>query len=68
MKNITLGYTLSDGLLKNIGLSGARVFVSGEDLLTFDRLDGGYDAENTNGQANFYPFTKRFSMGLSINF
>lgn len=68
VKNITLGYTLSDGLLKNIGLSGVRVFVSGEDLLTFDWLDGGYDAENTNGNANFYPFTKRFSMGLIFNF
>ncbi|MCG8386490.1 MAG: TonB-dependent receptor [Cytophagales bacterium] len=68
VKNITLGYTLPGNVLESAGIDKVRVFFSGEDLFTIDSVDGGYDAENTNGAANFYPFTKRYSFGLNVNF
>lgn len=68
VKNITLGYTLPESLLQNLGIEKVRLFFSGEDLITLSSVDGGYDPENTNGSANFYPFTKRYSVGLNVNF
>jgi hypothetical protein len=68
VKNITLGYTIPNFATEKIGISRMRLFFSGEDLFTIDALDGGYDPENTNGSANFYPFTKRYSFGLTADF
>ncbi|WP_168796350.1 SusC/RagA family TonB-linked outer membrane protein [Flagellimonas onchidii] len=68
VKNITLGYTLPQDLLTDIGIEKIRLFFSGEDLFTFDHLDGGYDAENTDGGADFYPYQKRYSVGITVNF
>ena len=68
VKNITFGYTLPESLLAGVGIENARIFFSGEDLFTIDDVDGGYDAENTDGEADFYPFTKRYSFGLTVNF
>lgn len=68
LKNITLGYSLPKDMLEKVGISNLRVYLSGEDLFTIDAVDGGYDAENTNGSAAFYPFTKRYSLGLTLTF
>jgi hypothetical protein len=39
VKNVTLGYTLPVDLLKKVLLKKARVYVSLENILTFDNLD-----------------------------
>jgi TonB-linked SusC/RagA family outer membrane protein len=67
-KNITLGYTLSGSVTEKIGIDNLRLYFSGEDLFTIDAVDGGYDAENTNGSHTNYPFTKRYSLGLTLTF
>jgi TonB-linked SusC/RagA family outer membrane protein len=68
LKNITIGYSLPTDALKKAGISNLRIYVSGEDLFTIDSVDGGYDPENTDGSDIFYPFTKRFSLGLTLTF
>ncbi|MDO5979784.1 SusC/RagA family TonB-linked outer membrane protein [Flavivirga spongiicola] len=67
-KNITLGYSIPTDVLEKVGISSLRFYLSGEDLFTIDAVDGGYDAENTNGSADFYPYTKRYSLGLTLTF
>jgi len=67
-KNISLGYTIPKTALEQMGLSNLRIFFSGEDMFTIDHVDGGYDAENTNGASSNYPFMKRYSLGLSLTF
>lgn len=67
-KNITVGYSLPKDVLEKAGISTLRLYLSGEDLFTIDAMDGGYDAENTNGSDAFYPFTKRYSVGLTLTF
>ncbi len=67
-KNITLGYSLPNNVIEKVGISSLRLYFSGEDLFTIDAVDGGYDAENTNGSSAFYPFTKRYSLGLTLTF
>jgi TonB-linked SusC/RagA family outer membrane protein len=67
IKNITLGYTLPSSLTSRSHINRLRVYVSGENLLTFDHIDiPGNDPERLNGP--FYPFTKVYSLGLNINF
>lgn len=40
IKNITFGYTLPPNLLRSVGLSNARIYVSLENMFTFDNLRG----------------------------
>lgn len=68
LKNITFGYSLPKDVLNKLRLSNLRIYFSGEDLFTLDHMTGGYDAENTNGSDVFYPFTKRYSIGLNLTF
>lgn len=80
MKNIQLGYTLPRNLTKNWGISRARVYVSGQNLLTFTKFTG-IDPEVSGGARDDgftarafgfagwqYPQLKTFIFGLNINF
>lgn len=57
-------------------LQNLRIFVSGENLLTFTKLSKTMDPETPgvgkqdNAQANgtVYPLAKTYSFGLSVNF
>jgi len=40
LKNLQLGYTLPENVLKATGLSNARVYISGTNLLTFTKYPG----------------------------
>lgn len=71
LKNIQIGYTLPATLTQKINVSRARVFFSGQDLLTFSGLgpfQGYYDPETRDGVENDYPFFATASMGLNISF
>jgi len=63
IKNITLGYTIPSDVIKKIGLSGLRLYVSGNDLFSFDNLPKGVDPE----QVGSYLVTKTFLLGLKVN-
>lgn len=70
MKNIQLGYTLPVKWTRKIGISTARVFVSGENLLTFTSLSDIYDPETmwSGYYGTAYPLSKTYSFGLNVNF
>ncbi|MFD2247449.1 SusC/RagA family TonB-linked outer membrane protein [Pontibacter ruber] len=40
MKNITLGYALPTSLIEKAGISAARIYVSGQNVLTFTKYSG----------------------------
>ncbi|UMB62103.1 TonB-dependent receptor [Lutibacter sp. A80] len=63
LKNITLGYTLPSDVINKIGISKLRVYVSGNDLFSFDHLPNGIDPE----QVGSYLVTKTFLLGLKVN-
>ena len=73
LKNITLGYTLPAQLIRKINfLKSVRVYVSGENLLTFSPLykhnpDRTVDPEQL-GDGNAYPFSKTIAFGFDIKF
>lgn len=69
LKNIELGYNIPVDLLERIGIHGARVYINGYNLLTFDKLkkDGLQDPEEVNPQGWRFPQTKSVNFGININ-
>ena len=54
LKNVTLGYSLPEKLLKKAYINKLRVYVSLENYLTFDNLNGlPIDVEETPGYSSF---------------
>ena len=77
LKNITLGYTLPKALTSKIGMQKCRVYVTGQNLLTFshnsfiDPESSEFNNQMSNGGANSarnYPTLKYYGFGLDIDF
>ena len=72
LKQLTLGYNLHERFAKKIGLTGARVFITGENLFLLTNYQG-LDPEIvdiTKGidTLDSYPLPRKFTIGLSVNF
>jgi len=71
LKNIQIGYSLPEKWIKKIKVSRARVFVSGQDILSFTRLgafNNYFNPEQRNGAQNDYPFFGTATAGLNLSF
>ena len=71
LKNLTIGYSLPDHILKRAKLSRCRFFISGDNLVTWTKLESKYiDPEMAAAESNgrVYPFSKTFSFGLDLSF
>lgn len=68
LKNLQLGYTLPAAWMQKVGLSKCRVYISGENLLTFTSLFDIFDPETCTGGwgGNSYPLSRTWSFGLSV--
>lgn len=67
LRNISLGYTLPASLLSRVGLGSARVFVSGQNVLTF-AAQNIYDPETNSGSGQIYPQQRVMNTGVSVSF
>jgi TonB-linked SusC/RagA family outer membrane protein len=80
LKNTQLGYTLSPNALKCLGVSSARFYVSGTNLLTFTKYTGLdpeiYQNQNNQGDGprgagidwGTYPSARTITVGVNANF
>ncbi|HQM69911.1 MAG TPA: TonB-dependent receptor [Bacteroidales bacterium] len=69
LRNITIGYTLPSEWLTNFFIKGVRIYCSGLNLLTFDKLPAGIDPLVPNGSnGGIFPVTSNFSVGIDVNF
>jgi TonB-linked SusC/RagA family outer membrane protein len=71
VKNITAGYTLPERIVKKIGLSRARLYVSGDNIYEWSALKKYFDPEaiTDSGQYGYvYPFNRQYSFGVNITF
>jgi TonB-linked SusC/RagA family outer membrane protein len=68
IKNVNLGYTLPASLIKKMKIENCRVFISGQNLLTFTPAWKGFDPEINNANAEFYPLMRTFTAGINVNF
>ncbi|MCI0920124.1 SusC/RagA family TonB-linked outer membrane protein [Sphingobacterium rhinopitheci] len=77
MKNVQVGYTLPNTVLEKV-FAKARIYFSGENLLTFTSLPKVFDPETAvasdpaNGGSTasgvIYPSTKTYSFGVNLTF
>jgi hypothetical protein len=71
LKNVQLGYTIPKNLTQKVLISSAKIYISGENLVTFTDLmlfDPEQTARGGIGDAKIYPMSKIYSVGLNINF
>ncbi|QDK81554.1 TonB-dependent receptor [Spirosoma sp. KCTC 42546] len=83
LKNLQLGYTLPSTLTKKLGSSTIRVYVSGQNLLTFTKYPGldpeQQSSDNVNNEQfkgdvavgidwGTYPSAKTYTVGLNVSF
>jgi hypothetical protein len=64
MRNIEVYYRVPATVLTGLPLSGAKVFVQGENLLSFDNVDA-MDAEVLS---TAYPMFKGVNLGVTLTF
>lgn len=70
LRNITLGYNLPESFLSKIKFSGARIYVSGDNLWTGTRFSGtDPEVDLTSGQSSIrYPISRKILLGISLSF
>jgi TonB-linked SusC/RagA family outer membrane protein len=67
LRNLEVGYKFQGSVLKQIGVSSFRLFLSGQNLFTWDKLKF-LDPENQASQSMAYPQLKVFNVGCTIQF
>ncbi len=71
-KNISLGYTFSENLLKRAHINSLRVYVNVTNAFTFTNYSGmdpeigSWDPVNAGIDNGFYPQSRRFTFGVNI--
>ncbi|UVP00320.1 hypothetical protein NXV86_10465 [Bacteroides sp. BFG-257] len=80
LRNVTLSYTLPKNLLKSVGISNARVYAQGLNLLTFTNFTGSdpeignapnyKTSEVASGSINDYnfPAARTIMFGIEVGF
>lgn len=78
LRDVTLGYTLPSEYTGRLGISAARIYFNGQNLLAFQDGKSVSDPENITGdvtdpavrgvQFNPYPTARTFSLGLNVTF
>src|SRR5450759_3794249 len=66
LKQLSLGYTLPERWTKKAALSKARIYLTGQNILTLTKLSKLYDPESQNLMN--YPVSKSYSVGLNLTF
>jgi TonB-linked SusC/RagA family outer membrane protein len=67
LKTAELGYTLPPAIMRGVKLHSIRLFVSGQNLLTFSGLKF-IDPETGNNRGRYYFQQKTWSFGLNVGF
>ena len=72
LKSIQLGYTIPQSLTSKLKIQSLRVYVSGENLITFSKLPKILDPETSftyqSMPGAIYPLSKSVSAGLNLTF
>ena len=68
LKNVVVGYTLPTVLTNKVKIKSARLYVSGQNLVTWTKFFPGFDPEQRDTGGEFYPIMRTYTVGLNINF
>ena len=68
LKNLQVGYNFTS-LIKKLGISRARIYYSGQNILTFSGLQDWIDPEASYSSGiYYYPQVKVHTLGLNVTF
>jgi len=68
IRNAEIGYTVPYKVLKPLGLTNLKVYVSGTNLYSFSNMPGHLDPEISNGSGNALPNPRVLTAGLNVKF
>jgi TonB-linked SusC/RagA family outer membrane protein len=81
LKNVQLGYTVPKPITKKMGLDNVRIYLTGQNLLTWTKMKNGFDPEISEFNSRFdetadgkvnsgrvYPNLKVYALGVDITF
>jgi TonB-linked SusC/RagA family outer membrane protein len=69
LKSLQLGYNIPKKILDSIGVNALRIYVEGQNLLTFSELNKyGIDPEQPNVNNGYYPQQKVVAAGIKLTF
>lgn len=69
LKNLQIGYSLSNNLLNRIGIKKLRIYYSGQNVATFSKFYKWVDPESPAGERGYtYPQVKVNTIGLNVTF
>ncbi|WP_295119865.1 TonB-dependent receptor [uncultured Chitinophaga sp.] len=69
LKNMELGYTFPKALVRKARMKGARIYVNGMNLITWDKLsDFDVDPEIGDGNGAMYPLQRIYNAGVNVTF
>ena len=66
LKNFDFGYTLPKAWLVKMHLTNVRIYVSGQNLLTWSSFDD-WDPESADPRGEAYPITKSVTAGIQVS-
>jgi hypothetical protein len=66
-KNVQLGYSVPDRVLKTIGIENLRLVLSAENIGTLTQFRG-LDPEKQGDDNNVYPINKSYSFAVNLSF
>jgi TonB-linked SusC/RagA family outer membrane protein len=67
LKSLQIGYTLPRSLTEKAGITKARIFATGGNLLTFSHLPH-LDPEMPNVNQGYYPQQRTYEFGINVSF
>ncbi|GAB2971908.1 TonB-dependent receptor [Mucilaginibacter puniceus] len=68
LRNLEIGYTIPYTVMKSVGISNFRVYVSGQNLTSISNVKGGIDPETTTSGGTAYPNPRILTAGLQVKF
>jgi hypothetical protein len=69
LKNAQFGYNLPESWLTAVRLNSARIYIQGQNLLTWTNYPGMDPEQDIDGNVWFvYPNSRTFTFGLDVNF
>jgi TonB-linked SusC/RagA family outer membrane protein len=68
LRNVTFGYQLPKSFLSSIKVRSARIFVSGDNLVTFTKFSGiDPEVDLASGSSSFkYPISRKILFGINV--
>ncbi|MDR1116555.1 MAG: TonB-dependent receptor [Tannerella sp.] len=67
LKTVEIGYTIPQAVLSKAKLSAVRIYLSGQNMLTWSKLEN-FDPEMSQSNGWYYPQQRVTSVGVNIHF